>query len=139
MKKSVKWLREVQNFIYPYSVKYLSHIAVISFQEDEHLKDKLVHLKRVIRDKFPDTSVSYDVTCRHDKQANKIQFVGLDHSDSKFCTTIFEFFKKRIDELYPLDSTPSDPLQVSKLWQSLLFSLLIVQLGLQVLFTWDCA
>ena len=40
--------------------------------------------------------------------------MGLDSSESEFCKKVYDFFQKRIEEMYPLDPSPTDPLQIQK-------------------------
>jgi len=74
--------------------------------------DKLKKLKTMINDTFPESNV-YDYKVKGSYRGGLLEFTGL-KGESDFSHTVFEFFQKRIEELYPLDPSPEDPLQVQK-------------------------
>eukprot|EP00794_Sanderia_malayensis_P003244 gene3244-3725_t len=76
--------------------------------------EKINTLKNIIKSTFPETHVhSYDVesVVQHD---DAIAFSGLRGSDCFFSQTVYDFFQKRIECLYPLDPRPEDVLQVQR-------------------------
>jgi len=79
---------------------------------DEMNINKLKTLKSNIVDKFPTNHQRYQVTGKYDD--GKITFKGLSGEDTIFSKTVYDFFKGRIEELYPLDPSPEDPLQVQR-------------------------
>lgn len=85
------------------------------FTPEVHLQAKLKTLKDMILDRFPETSVkNYSVKCQFNQKENKVELSGLSGSQSEFSNTVYNFFEKRIEKLYPLDPTPQNPLQVQR-------------------------
>lgn len=85
------------------------------FNDEPFLKEKLDKLKTIIKDTFPEDSVKhYSVRCNQGGGANKVNFKGISGDESEFSKTVHDFFLKRIEELYPLDPSPMDPLQIQK-------------------------
>lgn len=74
--------------------------------------EKLKMLKSNIVEKFPDNYTKYKIKGAF--KDGRIQFTGLSGEDTTFSKTVYDFFKNRIEELYPLDPSPEDPLQVQR-------------------------
>ncbi|XP_065653579.1 TPR repeat-containing protein DDB_G0287407-like isoform X2 [Hydra vulgaris] len=83
------------------------------FQDTSELcVEKLKALKNVIIDTFEETHIyKYQVNGKYSDGV--VEFEGLS-GNSPFSQTVFDFFQKRIEVLYPLDPSPKDPLQVQK-------------------------
>merc|ERR1719494_24318 len=83
------------------------------FTSEPQMVEKLKILKQTIIDTFPESNVKhYNVKCKVND--DKVWFDGLKGDDSEFCQTVYDFFKNRIEELYPLDPSPQDPLQIQR-------------------------
>nr|XP_047125336.1 TPR repeat-containing protein DDB_G0287407 [Hydra vulgaris]XP_047125337.1 TPR repeat-containing protein DDB_G0287407 [Hydra vulgaris] len=83
------------------------------FQDtSEFCVEKLKALKNVIIDTFEESHV-YRYRVKGKYNHGVVEFEGLS-GNSPFSQTVFDFFQKRIEILYPLDPSPEDPLQVQK-------------------------
>merc|ERR1719494_810557 len=74
--------------------------------------EKLKTLKSQITATFPEACV-YNYEVESNVHNGKVEFKGLG-GESEFSHKVFSFFKSRIEELYPLDPSPEDPLQVQR-------------------------
>lgn len=79
--------------------------------EESFHQEKLKVLKKVVSSTFPETNVKH-YSVQYNKESGE-EFSGLS-DDSPFANTVFDFFQSRIDELYPLDQGPLDPLQMQR-------------------------
>jgi len=76
--------------------------------------EKVKTMKSMIKAKFPEGHVNtYNVKNLVNK-GDVLEFVGLNDSRTGFGERVYDFFKERIEELYPLDPSPEDPLQVQR-------------------------
>eukprot|EP00794_Sanderia_malayensis_P017020 gene17020-18734_t len=81
---------------------------------DPRCIEKVKTLKCMIKSTFPETHIcSYDVK-NVVRKGDAIEFSGLRDADSNFSQTVYDFFLQRIENLYPLDPSPEDPLQVQR-------------------------
>ncbi|XP_057298417.1 TPR repeat-containing protein DDB_G0287407-like isoform X1 [Hydractinia symbiolongicarpus] len=97
----------------PDSIKDLPDIIKNDFLDDnDNCIDKLKTLKTMISEQFQENCV-YRYKVEGVFSHGKVEFKGLS-GDSQFSQKVYDFFKTRIEELYPLDPSPLDPLQVQK-------------------------
>ncbi|XP_028414822.1 telomerase protein component 1-like isoform X3 [Dendronephthya gigantea] len=86
---------------------------------DSFAQKKLVKLKQVICEQFPEPNIHhYQVECSDEQvegmTERDVKLKGLSGQGSFFYKTVYEFFKTRIEEQYPLDPTPEDPLEAQR-------------------------
>ncbi|XP_066925783.1 telomerase protein component 1-like isoform X2 [Clytia hemisphaerica] len=74
--------------------------------------EKLKMLKQMILDKFPDSNV-IKYSADTDYKNEKVVISNLS-GNTAFTKKVYDFFQERIEELYPLDPSPEDPLQVQR-------------------------
>ncbi|XP_065072260.1 uncharacterized protein LOC135696706 [Rhopilema esculentum] len=81
---------------------------------DPKCVQKVKTLKHVIQSQFPESRIyNYDVKSVRNK-GDVLEFCGLNDSRTGFGQKAYDFFLQRIEELYPLDPSPEDPLQVQR-------------------------
>ncbi|XP_066928434.1 TPR repeat-containing protein DDB_G0287407-like isoform X2 [Clytia hemisphaerica] len=82
--------------------------------EEAEFKTKLEKLKETISKTFPETNVkNYSVKCQFNSDGS-IKLSGLTGEESEFSHIVYSFFQSKIEELYPLDESPMDPLQIQR-------------------------
>lgn len=95
-----------------------------AFVDDNTLcTEKMKKLKEMLKEHFPANNVvHYKVDCEPSSvkksaqlgDEREVKLKGISGSESVFYKTVFDFFKDRIENQYPLDPTPEDPLEAQR-------------------------